>query len=780
MNRLLMRRRDLLLGSAALGLSAGAAQAFGVGQLGANFGRLGAPLGGAGNILTVSGGVVTTSGARTIRTFNSSGTLTASQAFVADILVVGGAGGGSSGGGGAGEVKYLTSVIIPAGSSTITVGAGGAIGIVQNPGTLGGNGSSSSLGNVATALGGGGGGAAFLSPGNPGACGGGAPSTGSGAAAATGSVGFNGGSNSGFSGNYPAAGGGGMGGLGGNAASTVAGGGGAGISNSISGSAVFYGGGGGGGAFFGGSTGGLGGSGVGGNGHVGSTAATNPVANSGSGGGGETQGGTPTAGAAGTVIISYPTPALTMVGLAGDRAQFPVQAITNTNSYTQVQQYYSFTAVRNVLNPKFLFGNFARTTFGTSVAGPSNLTLKLALWDGTNAPIPLTWNAAPTITLVPGAQAWTDPAAGTELLEGRRYSIVELATWATAPATFPAAAFNIFQIGANASQWGNSLTDETANPSAITGQIANYMIATHLAVSGTIPAGSKSVAILGDSIGTGDGIISNACLQAGIPYVDLGISGLSYVTLFSNSSGWASLLGVIQASGVTHLISTLWVNDLVNQGQTAAQIYANMQLLASDLATIGVKLIVVSPQPLTNSANTGEQTAGQWAVRTALYNLVVAGNGVGNGYIDFYTGMSDAATHNLWRTDVNTVPAVAVFSGGMRYVVNDVLFLANNVALQVSSVSSGGVITGVSTGGDGTVGGFLTGSPSGAPVSFGPYGINAVPELGYGFSLGSGASFTLTAASGGSPTTDGTHPNPPWYLMMTGQVASFISGGGLP
>lgn len=42
-----MRRRELLTGSAALGLSASVAHAFGVGQLGANMGRLGV-LGGAG------------------------------------------------------------------------------------------------------------------------------------------------------------------------------------------------------------------------------------------------------------------------------------------------------------------------------------------------------------------------------------------------------------------------------------------------------------------------------------------------------------------------------------------------------------------------------------------------------------------------------------------------------------------------------------------------------------------------------------------------------------
>jgi hypothetical protein len=68
---------------------------------------------------------------KTIYAFNGSGSITVGTAGTAEILVVGGGGGGgyggpdSAGGAGAGGVLYDSSAILPSGTLTVTVGAGG-------------------------------------------------------------------------------------------------------------------------------------------------------------------------------------------------------------------------------------------------------------------------------------------------------------------------------------------------------------------------------------------------------------------------------------------------------------------------------------------------------------------------------------------------------------------------------------------------------------------------------------------------------------------------------
>lgn len=188
--------------------------------------------------VVTTGGTVTYSGGYTIHTFTSSGTFTSTPSINAEVLVVAGGGGGgndsynSEGGGGAGGVQYTSSLSIGSGSTTITVGNGGAVN------TGGGN---SSIGSLLVSTGGGQGGVRSgqtMFAGNGGSGGGGSACC----AAET----------------YPGTGISGQGNAGGYGTGTVAGGGGgkgsvggvpnggSGTSYSISGSSVCYGGGGGG------------------------------------------------------------------------------------------------------------------------------------------------------------------------------------------------------------------------------------------------------------------------------------------------------------------------------------------------------------------------------------------------------------------------------------------------------------------------------------------------------------------------------------------------------
>ncbi len=93
-------------------------------------------------IPAAEGGTVTRRDGCRIHTFTADGTFTLPQAVLCDILIVGGGGGGGelgpvsdnqgikvAGGGGAGGLIYHKSLPIPAGTYSVTVGAGGAIGV---------------------------------------------------------------------------------------------------------------------------------------------------------------------------------------------------------------------------------------------------------------------------------------------------------------------------------------------------------------------------------------------------------------------------------------------------------------------------------------------------------------------------------------------------------------------------------------------------------------------------------------------------------------------------
>ena len=93
-------------------------------------------------IPAAEGGTVTRRDGYRIHTFTADGTFTLPQAVLCDVLIVGGGGGGGelgpvsdnqgikvAGGGGAGGLVYYKSQPIPAGTYSVTVGAGGAIGV---------------------------------------------------------------------------------------------------------------------------------------------------------------------------------------------------------------------------------------------------------------------------------------------------------------------------------------------------------------------------------------------------------------------------------------------------------------------------------------------------------------------------------------------------------------------------------------------------------------------------------------------------------------------------
>ena len=118
--------------------------------------------GSAGKALGLSGGTEVTTGGYNYFAFAADGSLTVTTAGVVEALLVGGGGSGGKnyggGGGGGGGVKHYPSLYLPAGSHSVTVGAGGLAGIGANATSIGANGGDSKIGNEAISFGGGRGG----------------------------------------------------------------------------------------------------------------------------------------------------------------------------------------------------------------------------------------------------------------------------------------------------------------------------------------------------------------------------------------------------------------------------------------------------------------------------------------------------------------------------------------------------------------------------------------------------------------------------------------------
>jgi hypothetical protein len=169
---------------------------------------------------------------KTIYRFTGSGTITVGTAGTAEILVLAGGGGGArpanNGGGGAGGLIYETNAILPSGTLTVTVGAGGYGSYVADSVVPAQNGFHSQLGRI-LAVGGGFGSNGYV-PGGNGGSGGGT----SGGGNLGGGSGISGQGFAGSSG--PTSGGGG--GAGGAATGQYTGG--PGLANSITGTSVTY------------------------------------------------------------------------------------------------------------------------------------------------------------------------------------------------------------------------------------------------------------------------------------------------------------------------------------------------------------------------------------------------------------------------------------------------------------------------------------------------------------------------------------------------------------
>jgi hypothetical protein len=580
--------------------------------------------------LVCSGGAVSSDGAgNTVIKFVASGVLSCSQPVIAKALACAGGGGGASGGGAA-NCQTSGSLTIPAGSTTITVGLGGAA-AAGGSGTAGTAGGASSIGSLlvanATAGGGGYAGATVTAGGG---CGANANCTGS-----AGSQGYAGGSNSSYGTNYPAAGGAGAGGNGGSVVNITNGGaGGTGLTSAITGTSVCYGGGGGGGIYFQNGSGIAGTAACGGsNGAIQAAYAAAGVNGLGGGGGGSGASGLGGNGGDGVVIISCPQstcgkPSGTVASYTGQvatRVFVPTALQASTTGWNSQTCHYARTTI---VNPQIVDGNwYAAAGTGEANQGGTKLITRAIVYNGTVTRV--TWSSANSYTIPNGGQVVSDPI----------------------PVTIPNGALFcecMYQVNSVGVVWtagtgsrvlsgylpeaiNNSGSDQTASCGSVTNSGGYTAIISPLAIVASTT--QPSVGTIGSSRMAGGGDTQDATGNAGyarlfgdyFAYIDASVPGDT--TAAVSGSGGAKRRALV-AAYASHLWLDPGLNDL-NSGTLPSVVEADLIAMASAWSR-GLKKVIMNDEAAftvtTDSCATNvNQTVESWEANRVSLNAWIHG-----------------------------------------------------------------------------------------------------------------------------------------------------------
>ncbi len=455
--------------------------------------------------------------------------------------------------------------------------------------------------------------------------------------------------------------------------------------------------------------------------------------------------------------------------LSGDRWQqiacgmggYAPVAVANTSSFTQVQSFKRFFAARDFKGLKVCLANVLIVA-GADVAMP-DCTMRAAIKDvQTGKVYPFFINGSRDVTLSSGQYAWSDELSLSTIFSGaftsgKEYEFRILASYATAPANFPAAAF--IADNNDISEWGNALTDKTLS-GTISGRVSGYAIAPMMAMIGRVRSRTPVGLVLGDSITSQslndatsefyNGYVFTGLAQAGIPFISVGNSGLSFSSVIAGSytARLQAILDIARTAGVSHCFCPLGINDTPTA--TGAQMISVMQQVGAKFRAAGIKFIPSTLSPRTNVANTAESSAGVWQHRRDYNFALIALNGLGDGFHDAAPLFQDAATTDIWRSDLLKVTAASAVSGGAGYANGHLLYLPGGVMLAVSG-SSGGAVTAVQVKRGGGALSFAT------PAA--QTGIYAGLAAG-----GGGATFNYTTAAMDLPA-DGLHPSPPLHAF---------------
>lgn len=282
-----------------------------------------------------------------------------------------------------------------------------------------------------------------------------------------------------------------------------------------------------------------------------------------------------------------------------------------------------------------------------------------AVMTGSNRP--LTFKTKKSVTIAPGADAWSDavalpfvsdPAAND--LQGRKLAVSFHVVGETAAATWHALAMQTSYITASGAGALSELEDESAFPNTTTSWF--FVDALDMQVTQDVSA----VLCLGDSITDGAGstlngddrwpdMLSRRLLAGGIAMgvVDSGISGNRVLSGPDSASGPGAVdridRDVISVSGVSHVIWLEGINDFAGPATVDQVREAMKDAVKRVRAKIkGVKVLAATLTPIAGSG-----TPDQDVKRRALNDFIRNSGGVFDGVVEFERATVDRATGGL-------------------------------------------------------------------------------------------------------------------------------------
>lgn len=394
--------------------------------------------------------------------------------------------------------------------------------------------------------------------------------------------------------------------------------------------------------------------------------------------------GTYTVGAGGTctgVTITFPgigyNTAPTVAAGGSPGGTLPTFTSTIGNTAQEFNSFQSVTITEDCTDLDFTFANFAANASapGQTDAGPSTLTLRVgARVVGVATTYPLfSQRGGRDIVMEPDEDATTKPIPG-PFKKGDVVMLQVYGRYASIPANWPVSTGMWQSRGDEVAEFGTNLTDHSLRTSTIGGAVhsSNWAICPPIEVRGRVLTNTnKRLALFGDSIATSGANDSGSggyigffqrAVAANYGFVNLGASGYG-VTAFMTSSRAARMrkYRALAESGITHAFTNWVTNDLSGAASAAVvtTILTNLNALRDELLAFGIKLIVMTCCPRTNTNNDGvnaADNAGAWGYRRTFNDAIRASNGVGFGYFDLALYTQDPVNLSLQIRDRHASP----------------------------------------------------------------------------------------------------------------------------
>lgn len=360
-----------------------------------------------------------------------------------------------------------------------------------------------------------------------------------------------------------------------------------------------------------------------------------------------------------------------------NRTAMPVDTNTNTSAY---RFFNSRNMVRNrtgvAVNDVILgMGNFFANG-ATTEAGTTPVKYRIALQIVGVQRVEVLWGGVNEITVAPGVAVFSDPMHfDLDIPDNTAINVIVYAEYDTAPARLHT---SLSPTADDANEGSTTAITDKHMSGTISGRVVARTLFTPLGLYARAPGRTKpSILDIGDSVAAGandstagtNGFIQRALNM--YPITHVAMSGYSYSAAWASSASTdllRKLSPVRDSESYDYATVCLGGNDVLSGG-VAATIASRMSGMGTYLATRGMKMIPMTGMPRTNNTNDGpygSDAAGAMTQYINLRQLIIDGNGVGNGYFDRMAAVQQAGDMTRWDNTLHPPGTTATDRDGVH------------------------------------------------------------------------------------------------------------------